>query len=222
LPTVGTRNMKNLFLRILLISSPLFARAQTEVAIYLFDSCSKSILATEFSVTDERSGDAYFSKDSKITLLPGKYLISFFTERYGRYILSSKYVEIENQKQITDTLRRSKIELTSDGAEHTDDYSYYNCSERCDGYEEEFDDHGIKVLDGNFQDGKPIKMRYFSSTGVLSREIVFEDSFTEKRVNYFDVSGNLKEYCINIYRNRRVLKKWYDSTGRLIRKEWTK
>lgn len=195
--------------------------AQTEVELVFWDSCENKILKAEYEVNSLNNPNEYYlSKNSKVTLSKGQYLVSF-TKLDGDLIKSaSQGLEINDSKKITDTLILPKILFTTQNYLHSKFWNYYNCDKLCDGHQTEFYPNGNLRLEGIFENGKPFEITEFREDGSKETKYYYKIGFMEYfKVEYFDKSGKLEEYEIHKITKGKPKIKTYNAEGKLLRKE---
>jgi len=201
------------------------AFGQNEVEIYFFDPCNNSIQRKSFEYSPLiEDAQVFFSrKGEKLVLEKGTYFTCIQREFNNRYGSTYGLFRVHGDKKIIDTLRMSKITLTSDGTLHTTDYIYYNCYEICDGYQVEFDNFGVKKFEGNFIKGKPLYIKEYGEKGIIENHEIYDYPFWRlKRKDSYDSNGNLTGYETYDYSRKKFSKKYFNEKGKLIKKEFTK
>jgi len=123
-------------------------------------------------------------------------------------------------KTSNDTIKIPKT-LFSGGSElHSERWAYLNCDKICNGLEIDFYSNGNKRIEGNFKNGKPIKISFFRKEGTIEREEFYNvGDFRSKKTNHFNEKGDLIEYVIRKKRRRKIIVKTFDKNDKLINRE---
>lgn len=195
--------------------------AQTEVQLVFWDSCEGKIFKTEYEVNSlNNPNEFYSSKDSKVILPNGQYLVSF-GKLDGNLIKSSSHgLEIEDSKKITDTLVLPKIVFTAESTQHSTYWNYYNCQKLCDGYQADFYPNRNLRLDGIFKNGKPSEITEYREDGSKETKYYYKIGFMDYfRLERFDKNGKLEEYESHKIIKGKPKVKVYNAQGKFLRNE---
>ncbi len=176
-------------------------------------------LKTEYEFNSlNNPNEFYSSKNSKVTLPKGQYLVSFGKLDGDLIKSSSQGLEIKDSKKITDTLILPKIVFTYQSALHSTYWNYYNCEKLCEGYQADFFPNGNLRLDGIFKDGKPTVITEYRENGIRQTKNYYKTGFSNiLKVEYFDENGKLEEYEIYKYGKGKPKIKVFNSEGKLLR-----
>ncbi len=222
------------FAIILIFGFPFLSFAQTELKLYALDKCSNKVSKLNFELADSN-----FNLFPNIDTLDVKEYQEFFSKPiflpkgiyyvlYGFEIEDSDYFQISNSFKIhisdsgtyNDTIVMPKIRLGWSMALHSNERYYYHCSKICNGTETEYFDNGNKKLEGNFENGIPIKIKHYYDNGNIKMIELFQNGSLEPyKIERYDIENNLLEYEIRTIRNKKTIIKKYDKYNKLIDKE---
>ena len=194
---------------------------QFTITFHFVSSCQKEINkdSISFSLQNQETGEMYFSENSKV-IIPniGKYELSVDIKNG---VFEKTYDEMIEFKQITDlvdTLVIPRILYETDNNPNTKYLKYYNCNQICNGYQVDYFKNGKKRLEGDFVDGKPKWEREYEQNG-SSIKYFYDKMDRYIKWEYYDKSGKLTSYFINIYREKNFIQKTYNAEGKLIKSE---
>jgi hypothetical protein len=179
-----------------------------------------SVVELEFDM-NYLSGFENFSSDGKDIVVPkkGNYFLTVFIVRNDLICQFSETVHIENENTLIDTIVIPRILFCSEHSLNSINWQYQNCESVCDNYEVEYYQNGNKWMQGYFKNGKPEKISTFSENGNIEVNTFYELGYLKKiREEYYDENGELEEYYIFKYRNRKMIMYHYDKGNSLIEK----
>ncbi|KAB1154242.1 hypothetical protein F7018_14820 [Tenacibaculum aiptasiae] len=196
--------LKLIFLLIINFSCFSQNSGKEKLNLVFYDVCTNKIIKPEFEI------DSFSELNYKtVTIFP------------KRGDLIGQYSTI--LKTNSDTIRIPKILFSFKSVLHSRKWNYLNCEKVCDGTETDFYSNGNKRLEGEFKNGRPIKINEFRKNGKLLTQTFYENyTLNYERVNYFDESGELNEYEIYKNKKRKTIIRTFDKNGNLINKETKK
>ncbi len=195
---------------------------QIEVELYFKDGCDNSLRVLEYEIVNlNKPSEHYESINSKV-ILPGRgqYLISSSCTKGDKVSTFDLTLEVKDFHFFVDTLSIPRIKFTTDTVLHSQNWNYFNCDRLCDGEEIDFYPNGEKRLDGEFKQGKPIRLLEYRSDGTKERAIWYTVGYLEyERIEYFDKKGKLSAYATFRKDNNQTIKRVYNSKGVLLNRE---
>ncbi|WP_138434588.1 toxin-antitoxin system YwqK family antitoxin [Winogradskyella algicola] len=222
------------FFTILIYGFSFLSFSQTELKLYSLDKCSNEIGKLNFELADSNfnlypSIDSLDVKEyqeffSKPIFLPkGTYYVFYSFEIEDTdyfHISNSLKIDILDSEIYSDTIVMPKIRLGYSMALHSNERYYFNCNKICNGIEIEYFDNGNKKLQGNFDNGIPLKIKHYYENGNIKMIELFQNgSFEPYKIERYDIENNLLEYELRIIRNKKTIIKKYNKNNKLIDKE---
>ena len=190
--------LKSIFLLIISFSCYSQNSGKENLNLVFYNDCSEKIIKPEFEI------DSFPNFNYKI--------INVYVKRgelIGQYSTTLK--------TINNTIRIPKILFSFGNELHSNRWNYLNCEKVCNGTETDFYSNGNIRLKGIFKNGKPIEIFDFRQNGKLLTQTFYENlTLNYKRVNYFDLNGDLTEYEIYKNKKRKTIVKTFDKNQKLV------
>ena len=212
--------MRNVCIILLFLIS-LKVSAQTSVELYFYDACKDSVLSLEFELYSYREewGDLKSEGSKLMVQEKGEYFVSSSIVRGEWYSVFSIPIDISDSP-ILDTLEIPNIGMATTRALHSSAFTYLNCSEIANGYEEDYRKDGSLRMIGEFSDGLPLLISEYNLSGVLNQKRFYSENGSDfNRVEYYDDNGELWFYEIHKNRKRKTIIRTYDEMGKLEDRE---
>ena len=191
-----------LFLLILFFGFFSFSQEKGKHQFTFIDQCTNLIVKPEYSIdTIINSNDIF---------------INVFLERKKGWV--SSYSDQLNSK--FDTIFIPRLLFSSGSELHSERWSYFLCDKIAGKNEVDYYKKGNKRIEGNFINGKPIEIKEYRKSGILSSQTIYKEGLLQyERINYFDFKGVIYEYEIYKHRRRKTIIKRYNRNNKLISKE---
>ncbi len=212
--------MKLLFLLSIFIITQSYG--QIEVVLSFKDGCDNSVRHLEYELVDLNKSGEHFQSTNGKAILPtqGLYLVSSSYANGDKVSSFDLTLEIKDFHFLMDTMSIPRIKFTTDSAMHSNYWNYFNCDKLCNGQEIDFYPNGQKRLDGDFKDGKPIRLIEYRNDGTKKRAIWYKVGYLSyERIEYFGEKGTLTAYATFRTANNETIKRVYDSKGTLLNRE---
>ncbi len=198
---------------------------QIEVELYFKDGCDNSVRKLDYELVDlDKPGEPIESINSK-AILPtkGVYLVSSSYSKGDKVISFNLTLEIKDFHFFVDTLSIPRIKFTTTNELHSTYWNYFNCDKLCNGDEIDFYPNGQKRMEGDFREGKPVRMVEYRDDGTRERAIWYKIGYLEyERIEYFDKANKLTAYATFRKDNNEIIKRVYDAKGTLLNREVVK
>lgn len=216
-------NGARLFLLLFLICLQTQVYSQSAIQLAFFNSCSQKVEQHEFSIFSIQDLEPVWSKDKVLSLkldstifYLGEVWIPRVSDDNFRHVFELGTL---SEDQVTDTLEIPFLDMINIGSMHNQNWVYIDCSGIVDGNNEYYDKDGFIREGGVFENGKPIEISLYSSKGILSKKSFYSDVLKETKVEFYDSSGQLDFYEMNIYKKRKSVTKKFNSNHRLIERD---
>ena len=178
--------------------------AQTEdLPIIFIDNCSGKVIQPYYEFDSDKEND-----NLKI--------LTYYIERGEWVAQETKTIDLNK----IDTIRTSKILFATENYLHSQNWNFLNCDSVCNGEEKEYYQNGKIKLIGEFIDGKPKTISFYTNDGTIeTKEVYFPNSLLTSRIEYFDQNGELEEYEVYKQRKNRTIITTFDKNDNQIKKE---
>jgi len=195
---------------------------QIEVELYFKDDCDNSIRRLEYQMFNlDKPGSHFESSNSKVRVpSKGSYLISSSYSNGNKVSTFDLKLEITDFQFLVDTLSIPRIKFTTKDDMQSTEWNYFNCGHLCNGDEIDFYPNGQKRMEGDFREGKPVRLVEYRENGTKERVIWYKIGYLEyERIEYFDKTGKLTAYATFRKESNEIIKRVYDSKGTLQNRE---
>jgi antitoxin component YwqK of YwqJK toxin-antitoxin module len=212
--------MKSLIFILIFVVTPSYG--QIEVELYFRDGCDNSLRKLEYEIVDLNKPTRRFeSTNSKVTLpVKGLYLVSSSYSKGDKVSEFDLKLEINDVHFVVDTLSIPRIKFTTNNEMHSAYWNYFNCDNLCNGEEIDFYPNGQKRIEGDFREGKPVRLVEYRNDGTRERAIWYKIGYLEyERIEYFDKEGKMTAYATFRKDGNEIIKRVYDSKGTLLNRE---
>ncbi|KOF03720.1 hypothetical protein OB69_05380 [Roseivirga seohaensis subsp. aquiponti] len=120
-----------------------------------------------------------------------------------------------------DTLELPRFRIQYTGGMHNMSYKHMYCDDVADGLIVDLSKKGVKKLEGNFSQGKPLWLSTFNQEGKLFlKEYYYRKTHLLKRIEYYD-GANAYRYEEHKFRGKNTLLIYYEN-GEIVKKEKSK
>ncbi len=207
----------------ILIGVLAFTQKETfEVKLYFYNDCTNSVEMLDYNLIKFDSGNEVLSSvNSKVSIKSeGLYLVSASIIEGNRENRVNDTIYLQpSPKTYIDTLFIPKIRFTVNKNLLDKDWSFFNCDKICTGKEVDYHANGNQRLSGIFKDGKPIEVTYYRENGRKRLKKNYKlGQINYRRIEFFDLEGNLERYEICTEKNSKIIIKVFDSEGMFLMK----
>jgi hypothetical protein len=132
--------------------------------LFLSNPCADSVGVLSFYTLQKGSNKYYPTSNDGLTQLKdtGVYKLSII------YFDDIMDLELRNFGSITDTIKMYSIMKCEEPISHPSFIGYCCCDKKCDGKQVDYYQNGVKRLEGNFNEGKPVgKLIFYDQKGKI-------------------------------------------------------